>query len=353
MIKLIENIYYPESKTDEKSHVKRNYYIDNLKFILICLVVVGHFAIKMTCHAPIQSLLYFIYLFHMPCFIFVSGYLAKRINAGGKLRVDKILAMLWLYFIFKLTNALIDYAFTGELNFNFFKDTAAPWYLFALCMWYILVPVIERIKTTYLIPASVLAGLIIGCLSYIRDVFSLSRVFVFLPFFIIGFCLSEQMLTKFLNMRLRMLAFIYLSVLFAFLLIFRTKLAPVSDIIYGGSSYSNSLDELVRYGILIRLTWYILAFITAAAFMLLVPRCKIFITPFGGRTLQIYMSHIWCRDILAYIGLFELIKKSSPWLALLVLLGSIALSFLLANGLLNRVFELISLGRIIEKLTKD
>ena len=107
MIKLIKHVYYPEAYSNEKSEGKRNYYIDNLKFILITLVVVGHFAIKMTYMAPIQSLLYFIYLFHMPCFIFVSGFLAKRINAGGKLRIDKILGMLWLYFIFKLINTLI------------------------------------------------------------------------------------------------------------------------------------------------------------------------------------------------------------------------------------------------------
>lgn len=353
MIKLIKHVYYPEAYSNEKSEGKRNYYIDNLKFILITLVVVGHFAIKMTYMAPIQSLLYFIYLFHMPCFIFVSGFLAKRINAGGKLRIDKILGMLWLYFIFKLINTLITYAFTGKLDFNFFKDTAAPWYLLALCIWYILVPVIERIKIVYLLPASVLAGLIIGYFSYIRDVLALSRVFVFFPFFILGFSLSEQMLAKFLNMRIRLLALIYLSALFAFLLMFRKELAPVSKIIYGGSSYSDSLDELAQYGILIRLIWYILAFITAAAFMLLVPRCRMFFTSFGGRTLQVYMSHIWCRDMLVYIGLFKFIQKSSSWLAFLVLLGSILLSFLLANGLLYRVFELISGRRIIEKLIKN
>ena len=216
-----------------------------------------------------------------------------------------------------------------------------------------MVPVIERIKIVYLLPASVLAGLIIGYFSYIRDVLALSRVFVFFPFFILGFSLSEQMLAKFLNMRIRLLALIYLSALFAFLLMFRKELAPVSKIIYGGSSYSDSLDELAQYGILIRLIWYILAFITAAAFMLLVPRCRMFFTSFGGRNLQVYMSHIWCRDMLVYIGLFKFIQKSSSWLAFLVLLGSILLSFLLANGLLYRVFELISGRRIIEKLIKN
>jgi fucose 4-O-acetylase-like acetyltransferase len=80
---------------------KINYYINNLKFILIVLVVLGHFTAKMTYVKEIKYIFYFIYIFHMPCFVFISGYLAKRMNSGGKLRVDKILSLLWMYFIFK------------------------------------------------------------------------------------------------------------------------------------------------------------------------------------------------------------------------------------------------------------
>jgi len=334
------------------NNLDRNYYIDNLKFCLIVLVVVGHFAIKLTSFGPVKSLQYFIYLFHMPCFIFVSGYLAKGINAGGKLRADKILVTVWLYFIFKAVNSLIEYAFTGKLDFNILKDTSAPWYLVTLTIWYISVPLIERIKAVYLLPASIFTGLMVGYCNHIHNVLSLSRVFVFFPFFIMGFCLSEDKLNSFLNKRIRFIAIIYLTALFIFFLIYRKEINPVSDIIYATSPYSDSLENLAPYGFLIRFIWYILAFITSAAFMLLVPRRPMFFTSLGSRTLQVYMSHIWCRNILVYLGFFEFIKGSSLPIAALVLLGSIGLTFILSNSLFYKMFDLISARRLIKKMLK-
>lgn len=352
MKELISKVYYIDEQAYNQREMKRNYYIDNLKFILMILVVVGHFGLKLTYFAPIKILIYFIYIFHMPCFIFVSGFLAKRINAGGRLRVDKIINILWMYFIFKIINTLITFASTGKLNFDFLKDSTAPWYLIALSIWYLTVPFIERIHTRYLISGSILVGLMIGYFSSIRSVLSLSRVFVFFPFFIMGFCLSEQMLNKFLNKHIRMLAVIYLSALLVLILLFSKQLAPVSDIIYGGSPYNVSLGALAPFGLIIRGIWYILAFITSAALMLLVPRCRMFFSSYGGRTLQVYMSHIWCRSILVYAGFFEIIRNASPLFTLLVMIGCVGLTFLLSNGLLNHLFDLLSGKKLIERLIK-
>ena len=48
---------------------------DNLKFILITLVVAGHFADEIMDYTSIYSSIFlFIYAFHMPLFIFISGY---------------------------------------------------------------------------------------------------------------------------------------------------------------------------------------------------------------------------------------------------------------------------------------
>ena len=46
---------------------------DNLKFILITLVVAGHFADQLTDYSSIYSSIYlFIYAFHMPLFILIE-----------------------------------------------------------------------------------------------------------------------------------------------------------------------------------------------------------------------------------------------------------------------------------------
>ena len=237
----------------------------------------------------------------MPCFIFVSGFLAKRMNAGGSLRVDRMISILWLYFFFKIVNAMIYYGFYGKLNFDFFKDSSAPWYLLALSIWYLMIPFMERIKPKYLIPGAFLFGLIVGYISYIRNIFALSRVFVFLPFFIVGFCLTEENLNKFLRKGSRLVAAIFLLSLLLMLQLFGKNFMAISDIIYGGTPYSVALGKLAPYGILYG---YMVSpsFLIIRRNYLIGSKMQTFFTSFGSRTMQVYMTHIWCRNILVYVG---------------------------------------------------
>ena len=58
---------------------------DNLKFILITLVVGGHFADTLIDYSKIYSSIFlFIYAFHMPLFIFISGYFHSEKNITKK-----------------------------------------------------------------------------------------------------------------------------------------------------------------------------------------------------------------------------------------------------------------------------
>jgi len=353
MKKLFDHWYYPKREQSDRLGKERNYFIDNLKFVLIILVVIGHFALKLTFVKEIKYILYFIYVFHMPCFIFVSGFLAKRMNAGGRLRADKILSIFWLYLFFKVGNVLLGYAFHEKVPLNLFKDTSAPWYLIALCIWYLSIPILERIKTNYLIIGSFLIGLLIGYINNISNILSLSRVFVFFPFFILGFCLSEKKLDEFLKKRLRFLSFTILVVFMICLFVFGKHLDSVYNIIYGSSPYSTSLGDLAPYGILVRGIWYLLAIIISAAFLILVPRCKLFISKFGERTLQIYITHIWCRNALVYVGFFTVLKSEPRYLAYLVLLGCVPLTFLLANRYLKKLFDILMATSLFKKLLND
>lgn len=53
---------------------KRDVYWDSLKFFLIALVVIGHFTELNNPVGSINRVIFnFIYLFHMPLFVFVSG----------------------------------------------------------------------------------------------------------------------------------------------------------------------------------------------------------------------------------------------------------------------------------------
>ena len=58
---------------------QRDYLYDNYKAFLIFLVVIGHFIEPAyTNHEFLYTLKWFIFAFHMPAFIFISGYFSKR-----------------------------------------------------------------------------------------------------------------------------------------------------------------------------------------------------------------------------------------------------------------------------------
>ena len=331
----------------------RNFYLDNLKFILILLVVVSHFALKLTHVNEIKFLIYFIYIFHMPCFVFVNGYLAKRMNCGGKLKVDKIFIILWMYLFFKIGNVILELIFQQGIDLNLFRDKAAPWYLLALSIWYLSVPVLERIKTGYLIVGSIFFSLMIGYIGNFREIFSLSRVFVFFPFFIMGFCLTEKQLEVFLDKKLRIPAFALLITVLGCIILFWNQISPFREIVYGGTPYRIALGEFANYGFFVRGVWYLAAILMSAAIMQLVPRRRLFFSQFGERTLQVYMLHIWVRNALEYAGFFILIEDGPSYLIFLVLGGSIILTFLLSNKWIKKLFDFLMLPKLFQKMLKN
>ncbi len=352
MLQRINEWYHPAMSSDTAGKA-RNYYLDNLKFILVIFVVIGHFALQLGQVNGIKYMVHFIYLFHMPCFIFVNGFLAKRMNAGGKLRVDKIMVIFLMYLIFKAGDVLLDSLFGRQVDLELFKDSTAPWYLLALCIWYLSVPFLERIRPAFLIAGSLCLGVLAGYLNCIDNVFALSRVFVFFPFFIIGFCLQGKTLEAFLDKKLRIPAILIMLAVGLSIVLFWEELEPFKNIVYGASPYSESLEGLAGYGLFIRGIWYLLSLLVSMSLMLLVPRCKLFFSALGERTMQVYMTHVWVRNALAYAGFFEAVKEEAKLLAAAILLGSVLLTFLLANKWLKRLFDLLMSPKLFARLLKE
>lgn len=61
---------------------ERNYLFDNLKFLLIVLVVFGHSLEEISLAQDYAIIRAWIYSFHMPAFVFISGYFSKSVRRG-------------------------------------------------------------------------------------------------------------------------------------------------------------------------------------------------------------------------------------------------------------------------------
>src|SRR3954467_6618617 len=115
----------------------RTAYYDNAKFLLVFLVVLGHFIQSYIHDNKIIFTLYTaIFLFHMPAFILISGYFAKGYKKKGyfKKSVKKILIP---YFIFQIIYSIYYYLIGKEekLAFDFVHPHWSLWFLLSLFFW--------------------------------------------------------------------------------------------------------------------------------------------------------------------------------------------------------------------------
>ena len=96
---------------------ERNYLLDNLKVILIFFVVFGHTIEYYIKDSKILMTTYiFIYIFHMPLFIFISGYLSKNFY---KMKRKAVKNLLIPYIIFNMIWYTAVYIGTKRLCLQF------------------------------------------------------------------------------------------------------------------------------------------------------------------------------------------------------------------------------------------
>ena len=166
--------------------------IDGMKFMLICMVILGHFSYY-DFRLGINRL---IYAFHMPMFVMISGYLTHPQSFARFKRSS--LKLLALYLIFQTGhlayNALVKgIPFTLE---GYMNPALALWYLLCLiywrCAYHLLRPL--GIKPVYALLISIVLSVLAGFIPLGNDCLGFQRAFSFLPFFIFGLMLKDKAL---------------------------------------------------------------------------------------------------------------------------------------------------------------
>lgn len=163
---------------------EREFGFDNLRGLLMILVVFGHL-LTVCGPFPKAGFLYrTIYSFHMPAFLFLTGYFARF---DGK----KLLRRLALpLVVFQILWLPFDAWFTGTpVQWQFITPHWILWYLLAAIYYHLLLPVYALPAEKWRLPVIGLTAalsLLIGYDSNIGYGFSLSRFFVFQPWFLLG-----------------------------------------------------------------------------------------------------------------------------------------------------------------------
>lgn len=264
-------------------------FYDNLKFILILFVVIGHLAGCNTTQIKIfRSVYLFIYAFHMPLFLFVAGLFHRNKNV-----IPKALSYVSIGFLMKIVLFLEKFMLNGKTPvFSLLEDLDIPWYMFVLGIYLFITSKLKDINLKFLFWGTLVLACFAGYDADIGDYLYLSRAIVFYPCYILGVMLEPKNLVENTRKHYWKIAGIVILGVWGAVCLFEIDEAYVLRGLFTGRN-SFSVNELFKeYGFLYRLLCYGITFLTGGAVICMVPKKEIpIITRCGSKTLQIYFWH--------------------------------------------------------------
>ena len=206
---IILELLYQEMSNKKISPSFRNERLDSVKYWLIILVISGH--VLEIFQIPENKVIWnWIFLFHMPLFIFISGYFSSKKS------VKKMAASIW-----KIAEPLILFQFIALILWEesiSLTTILTPWwilwYLLSLIYWRLILQVIpESIlrNAKLILPTTFGISILAGFLPF--GVFlSIQRTLSFMPFFFLGYYMKNKNI--FLPQRYRPLCLLFLIIAF-------------------------------------------------------------------------------------------------------------------------------------------
>jgi fucose 4-O-acetylase-like acetyltransferase len=315
--------------------------LSNVKGLLIFCVVLGHLL------APYHyfNILYlFVYSFHMPLFILLTGYFAKHVKFRKV--VNFVLVLMIFQLFYRSFLVLIN---PGKIfNYRWEVPYYHLWFLLGTVFWYLIAIAVNKLqlkslgKVVFIILCfliSIAAKFIAGPFEtymknfepkFISDTFSYMRTLTFLPFFFLGFYLTEEKMQKLyrtLKGNLMIPIFIILGVIVWLSLTDTTNEEKILKGNYGIGEMDGSL--LFRTGHI--LSAYIIALVIGFIILNVISGKKCLLTKWGDRTLPIYLFHAFFVMLSKKVTFLE---QLNPWILLLVmLLADFAIISLLSSDI--------------------
>lgn len=294
---------------------------------LVTLVVIGHSLTLLPEEAITQRVYDFVYYWHMPAFVLVSGYLSRSFTWSRKNLSNLVTGIALPYVIFEGLLAWFRIEVGHDDLHNIWLNPHWPmWYLAALFQWRLITPILKLHWIA--LPLSVVASLWWGTEGSVF--FDLNRTIGMLPFFTIGLYLHDAN-PKFLTFLRRS----HGREVGAGLLVGIFVLAAWTDDwtsttwLYYSDAYAD-FGVSTTEGLWIRAALLLIATAGAFGILMIVPRQDSWYARLGSASLVVYLFHGFFVRGAMYAGYDTWASKAGGWAIWPTVLGSIALAFLLA-----------------------
>ena len=311
---------------------------------MIFTVVLGHLIEpNIGKNESIKTLYLFIYSFHMPVFVFLSGMYSK-IGMSNDRIIKNVKSIFIPLIVFTILYEILSLVLTGQIS-GYTKSLAPHWilwFLFSLFVWRFLLTIILKFK--YPIVFGLLLTVTLGYFDAVGYSFGLSRTIYFLPFFIYGYRYSEH----YSNFKLKKLSLPPKHLMWIIFILGGLTVYYFRDIqhqwLLGSMSYSTlGIDS--KYAGAWRVLTILFSGIMILTIMSLVPNREFSFSFRGKHSLYVYLWHGVVIKTLLNLGWFEMISGYSQ-------LISFAAAVILAI-LLTRIFSSNTVVQNTNKILLD
>ena len=291
---------------------QRIYRYDNIKAFLIFLVVLGHMTTDYVSDSHlVRWTTLWIYTFHMPAFIFLSGLVHKHyiteeraslgIKGETRMRWDKFLGFFLCGYGLKIFLQFTRTLMGQHPLWHWIEEPGIPWYLFVMAeyelLFYLMRRIDAKVKPWMMITGAFALSAVIGYFPSVGDAFCLSRMINFLPIYMIGYYLDMKKVNEFLSGRswLKITGWIGIIISLAVCAMGDWGMYSWRKWFTGRRSYE-FLNHFFSYaydnGWWIRLAvWAVAIAITLCIISVIPDKDFGFVTTVGSRTLNVYFWH--------------------------------------------------------------
>ncbi len=313
-------------------NTERDYLFDNIRAFLILLVVIGHMIAEQKKDIMVAEVVYyFIYLFHMPAFVFITGYFSKKLD---KSRENAMKTFLIPYLILNILFVALSKVslYNSNSSFRLFNPVWGMWFLLAVFIWKILLKDIVRIR--YILPLSFIFGVLSGFSDEFTEKMSLSRVINYLPFFLLGyFCKKEHIdrirkIPKWISM--------LVLALYGLVSYFLSKYDLMNvEVLYMRKPYSKIAQSSLTsaFG---RIFIYISAIIIIICLINLFSSTSTWYSKIGQNSLTVYVLHLVAVSNIRNI---DLPWDRTPYYLIYSIIVSFILSYLFSRDIVIKLYK--------------
>ncbi|WP_051857465.1 acyltransferase family protein [Streptomyces cellulosae] len=185
---------------------QRDAFFDNAKYLTIVLVAAGHAWEPLRDGSRAASALYmFVYAFHMPAFIIISGYFSRSWD-GSPDRIKRLVTQLVVPYVVFETAYTLYTRWTDsapDRPISLLDPLYLTWFLAALFIWRLTTPLWRTLRWPLPVALAIAA---LATVAPIGDDLALQRTLQFLPYFVLGLCLKPEHFRLVRRRRVRLLA---------------------------------------------------------------------------------------------------------------------------------------------------